>query len=221
MTTLASIPAGLVLQAGSHTAEEAARGELCVMELAAHLAGEPHADAPASACPVITTCLQVVNDWMVDPAARTALLLPYATRVVGTRGAPEVEWRRAYLLADWACREILPAALEAAGDPDGWAESVRAAAPIVDAATARAAWKRADEAAGAARTDHGRVAAQAAGDAAVAAALGNGAAAAKAAARAAVSAMPTSVASDQFLDDHVPVILDRLLAVFFDDEVNI
>lgn len=218
------LPVDFTLRVGSHATP--AEG-MCVMEAIAHVAGERHSDTPASACPVIGSFLRVVGDWMRGAAARTALLLPYVTRVVGTRSTREVERRRAYLLADWACRTILPLALEAA-HLDDHASAMRGLDPVVDPVTAHAARDAAmaarDAVAAAYAADaaaaYAGVAAAYAGAAAAdaaAAADDAGAAAAYAGADAAYAGAAAgdavAAARDDFLAEHVPAIIERLLEV--------
>ena len=73
--------------------------EVCVMELASMLAGEPFSDHPRSACPVIGAFLRAYNDrldehWRQD-------LYEYAAKVVGTRSTIEIECQRARMCREW------------------------------------------------------------------------------------------------------------------------
>ena len=56
---------------------------MCVMELSAFLAGEPHSDAPVCVSPVIRAFLVSWNDSLDDDGRQ--MLKPYAARVLGTR----------------------------------------------------------------------------------------------------------------------------------------
>jgi len=62
-------------------------------------------------------------------------LWPFALRLAGSVATFETERRRAHLLADWALREVLPAALEANGATNA-AENLRNFEPINNAANA-------------------------------------------------------------------------------------
>jgi hypothetical protein len=72
----------------------------CVMELASMLAGEQFTDHPVSVSPAIAGFLRAYNDSVDD--ARRQDLYEYAARVVGTRGAPDVELARTRRLHEWA-----------------------------------------------------------------------------------------------------------------------
>jgi hypothetical protein len=69
------------------------------MELASMLAGEPFGDHPRSVSPPIGAFLRRYNDLLDD--RRRQDLYPYASRVVGTAAAEEVEEKRAELLLSW------------------------------------------------------------------------------------------------------------------------
>ena len=139
---------------GSHTNRE---DGMCLMEAVAYLAGEPHTDAPACACPMLTAYAVALNDAMgTGPdgdALRARYLHDLAPMLVGSRSTPDVERRRAFVLADHAVRVIAPLALESAGLGDE-AAKLRALDAVVDeqsadAAAWAAAWAAGD--AGAAR----------------------------------------------------------------------
>jgi hypothetical protein len=74
--------------------------EVCVMELASMLAGEPFTDHPRASCPVIGAFLRAYNDRVDDD--RRQDLYAYAARVVGTRATAEVEAARAQRCRAWA-----------------------------------------------------------------------------------------------------------------------
>jgi len=111
----------------------------CLMEAVALLGGEEKTDDPACACPVLSAYGRRLNDAMGKGAEGDALRAKYladlAPRLVGTRSTPEVEQRRAYVLADHAVRAFAPMALDAAGLV-GEAEKLRALDPIRDRDTA-------------------------------------------------------------------------------------
>ena len=130
----------LVLKSGSHISIAAG---MCAMEAVAWLANEPHSDAPQCACPVIAAFVRRLNDRMPDDATRTKYLRPLLKKIVGTRSTREVEIKRGYIAADFACREAAPMALEARGRK-GDAAKLRALDPIVDKASARRAQAAAD-----------------------------------------------------------------------------
>ncbi|HMJ03018.1 MAG TPA: hypothetical protein VK506_08745 [Conexibacter sp.] len=72
----------------------------CVMELASMLAGEPFSDRPASVCPVIAGFMRAYNDRVDDE--RRQDLYRYASEVVGSRAAPDVEHARERRCLEWA-----------------------------------------------------------------------------------------------------------------------
>ena len=109
---LALIPA---LKSGSHRRPpDDAHIEACVMEAVSWLANEPWSDTPECACPVICAFMQSWNDGLPDDE-RDALLRPLIPLLIGTRAAPEIEQRRAVMVADWLIREHAPAWLRLAG----------------------------------------------------------------------------------------------------------
>jgi hypothetical protein len=69
------------LDAGRHASPDHG---MCTVELASVLAGEPFTDHPASVSRVLAAFLRTYND-RAD-ADRRQHLLPYAARIVGTRG---------------------------------------------------------------------------------------------------------------------------------------
>jgi hypothetical protein len=85
------------LAKGKHqSAEQGA----CVMELASMLAGEPFTDHPQSVSAPIASFLRRYNDVLDD--RRRQDLYPYAAKVVGSAGRPEVELARVRRLMAWA-----------------------------------------------------------------------------------------------------------------------
>lgn len=124
-------------------------------ELVAYLAGEPHADAPAGACPVLTAYAVSINDAMGDgldgDALRARYLHDLAPMLVGSRSTPEVEQARAFVLADHAVRVFAPLALDSAGHKEQ-ADRLRALDAVMDEHTARDA-AQAAQAAQAAASD--------------------------------------------------------------------
>ncbi len=81
------------------------------MEMVAWLAGEPHSDEPACACPVIGAVVRCFNDAMPTDAARERWLRPLVPTVVNTRTDVRSEHARAWLVADRAARVLAPAIL--------------------------------------------------------------------------------------------------------------
>ena len=130
---------------GSHKTRE---DGLCVMEAVAYLAGEPHSDHPACACPVITALAIWLND-SADDELRQTLLAEMPWRIVGTKAAPEIEERRAYMAVDWSVRVICPSALRRLG-LDAEAAALESLAEIDEARAGAACdaminWTRAAE----------------------------------------------------------------------------
>lgn len=85
------------LSKGKHSSPEEGA---CVMELASMLAGESFTDHPTSACPVIGSLLRAYNDYADD--ARRQDLYAYAAKVVGSRGARDLQRARAERVAQWS-----------------------------------------------------------------------------------------------------------------------
>ncbi len=127
--------AALELDHGNHPSFDAGH---CAMEAVAWLAGEPHSDAPACACPVIARAVIRLNDRISDKAMRTELLRPLLPKIVGTRASREVMIKRGYIAADMAVRVFAPMALEKRGRLD-LAEKLRGLTEVTDQASARAA----------------------------------------------------------------------------------
>ncbi len=86
---------------------------MCVMELSAYLAREPHSDSPACVSPVLASFLRSWNDSLDDVTRQR--LRPYAKRVLNTAGDPAAEDRRAWMATDWIVRVYTPAWLDLAG----------------------------------------------------------------------------------------------------------
>jgi hypothetical protein len=96
-------------QARSHQTVRLGRGrhavpgdEVCVMELASMLAGEPFSDHPRAVCPVLGALLRAYNDHIDDH--RRQALYPLASLVVGTRSTREVEEARTRTMLDWCAQ---------------------------------------------------------------------------------------------------------------------
>jgi hypothetical protein len=125
-------PATVPLTVGSH--DSPTQG-VCVMELAAYLAGEPHSDHPACVAAPLAAFLRAWNDALDDTTRQR--LRPYARRVLSTAGQPAADARVAWLATDWLVREQTPAWLDLAGLAVP-AATLRALPALVDIATAQA-----------------------------------------------------------------------------------
>ena len=154
----------VTLASGSHSPSS---GQMCVMEAAAYMAGEPWTDHPTCVSPVIAAFLRSWNDALPD-GDRNQLVRYLANvhdgGVLGTAPAsPELENRRSWLAVDWSVRVHTPAWLRLAGLDDQAATlenlpeilnptTAAAIRPALDAVRkdARAAWAAAGDAAGAA-----------------------------------------------------------------------
>jgi hypothetical protein len=102
------------LMSGSHDGKS---GNLCAMEAASYLAGEPHSDHPECVSPVIASYMRGWNDGMRSDAERE-LLKPWVVKVLHTKTTPEDEETRAFLALDWLVRVHTPAWLDLAGLTD-------------------------------------------------------------------------------------------------------
>jgi hypothetical protein len=79
----------LTLAAGSHAGPDEG---VCVVELASLMGGEPFSDHPECVCPVIGSYLRAWNDRAAHHARQQ--LLPYAQRIVGSRGGGDMTLAR-------------------------------------------------------------------------------------------------------------------------------
>jgi hypothetical protein len=192
----------LPLLAGLHDDEQFGK-EMCVMEAVAYVAGEPHSDHPACACPVIADVLRCWNDRLGEGeranADRDRLLKPLVARLVGSRSTPDVEAKRRTILREWVRTAPLADYLEIAGLSEH-ADAVRA--NPLDYKTIRAArdaaWEIRREQRAALRakvTEAVKTKLGAAAAAAAAAAVAVAAAADAAVADAAVAAVAAAVAA--------------------------
>src|SRR3989442_1035962 len=106
----AKILDSIELKSGSHKSR---RNGVCVMELVAWVANEPHSDHPACSSPVITAFLIRLNDRLPhEDRQRLKVLIPV---VIGTRANAATEEKRRWMLTDFAVRVALPAYLRACG----------------------------------------------------------------------------------------------------------
>jgi hypothetical protein len=122
----------LRLVAGGHT--DRSNG-LCAMEVVAWMAGEPHSDHPACACPVIAAFMRSWNDSISTDEKRTRLLKPLLPLLLNTKSTPAIELQRSYMAFDWLVREHLPAWLEMTEALRPHAEALLASAPVTDKAS--------------------------------------------------------------------------------------
>lgn len=97
-----------IVKGGHHNRDNG----LCVMELAAWVAGRPHTDRPECVSPVIGAFLRRWNDDLPDDAARTSLLKPLIPVILDTRTTDEDEQRRAMMAVDWLLCVFTPALLD-------------------------------------------------------------------------------------------------------------
>ena len=132
---LAAVEA-LSLKSGNHSPNDT---QMCVMEAASYIAGEPWSDHPQCACPVITDFMISWNDSLPSDAERDRLLKPLIPLVVGTRSTPAVEEKRSYMALDWLIRVHTPKWLEMVPALHEQAKALRELDAIVDMAGATAA----------------------------------------------------------------------------------
>jgi hypothetical protein len=85
--------------------------EMCALEAAAYIAGEPWSHAPHCVCRVITALFVAMNDSLPSDKARDAWLKPFIPRVIGTRDHSK-EPPRMLLCADYAVRRFAAIELE-------------------------------------------------------------------------------------------------------------
>ena len=196
----------LTLLAGKHDADT---GEYCVMEAVAAHCGLPHTDRDVDAvCPRIEAYARALNDVMPDDQRQR--LKAFITRLPNTKGTPEQDEQRRWMIQEAATAIFAASAMRAAGLTEH--ADKFAAAKVTDQASstawaaeaAQAAW--AAWAAWAARAAQAAQAAQAAG--AAQAAQAAGAARAAQAAQAAWAARAAGAAWDAAID-----LLDRLIRV--------
>jgi hypothetical protein len=98
---------------GSHNVPPNGTIEVCAMEAAAYIAGEPHTDHPKCVSPIIATFMRSWNDGL-DDADRNRLLKPLIPLVIGTDNNHGAEDRRAWMILDWMIRECTSGFLRAA-----------------------------------------------------------------------------------------------------------
>jgi hypothetical protein len=89
------------LSPGAHTSP---REGVCVVEMASLIAGEEFGDRPRCVCPVIGAFLRGLNDRA--PHGERQRLMPYASRIVGSRGDRKVTRRRRDMCLNWAGADL-------------------------------------------------------------------------------------------------------------------
>ena len=82
---------------------------LCVMECVAYVAGMPHSDHPACACDIVATIAIQANDTRLPEMGRE--LAQRILRLAGSNKGAAVAQERAYFLADYAFRVLMPSLL--------------------------------------------------------------------------------------------------------------
>ena len=97
---------------GTHSSREVG---LCVMEIAAWIAGEPHTDGPECVCPTINRVLVAWNDTIRNPQNRKALMNNLVPVVIGTTQGPEAAMERHYFALNRVITHQLPVWLREAG----------------------------------------------------------------------------------------------------------
>ena len=209
---MSGLPPGLPVTALTSGFHESPEEGLCLLEAAAHLAGEPHSDQAECVCPVLGAFGRTLNDgpWPSD-TARTEALGPLVALLAGSRSTRRVEEARAFFLARRALTAYAPLALASAvvalesrgidcSDLRGAALLLCEKPSPESADAARAAAYAADAAdAAAACAAYAACAARAAADAAAADAYADAAAYAACAARAAADAADAADAGDTIL----------------------
>ena len=87
-------------------------GAMCVMEAVAYVAGEEWSDHPKCTCPVISAFMRAWNDALLNDNERTARLLPFVPKLIGTKDNEATETCRKRMIADWEVEwKILAATL--------------------------------------------------------------------------------------------------------------
>lgn len=97
---------GWSLKGGAHKAND--KGELCVMEAVAYVAGRPWSDSPPCVSPVIATFMRNWNDSLPSDSDRDSLLKPLIPVLIGTASSKKLEERRSFMALDWLIRVHTP-----------------------------------------------------------------------------------------------------------------
>ncbi len=223
-------PKNVRLLSGSHGPTY--QGECCLVEascqatIACTTLGEKYgkakkfADDHPSISRVIRAFAIGLNDAWDDETRQR--LVPYVTKILGTKTNAKDESTRAWMATDWLARVHTPAFLRLAGLTDH-AQALESLARIVDATTARSAQPSLDAAREAAWAAASAAAREAARDAASAAAWAAASAAARDAAWAAAWAAASAAASAAAWEALAPIVaslqtaalalLDEMIAV--------
>lgn len=108
---------------------------MCLLEAVAWWAGEPHTHHPQCVCPVLARLCEELNEATLDDdRSQLVVLIPLLAR---SKSKAEVEWQRAFLLADYALRDHHALTLEYWGYEDQALELLELA-PITGHTTAMA-----------------------------------------------------------------------------------
>ncbi len=128
-----TIPPDAVLSRGAH---EPGTGT-CGRELLHLLVVGTHRDATPECLTACCSVLPPLNDgpWR-DDAHRTSVIIPWLPRLAECPRDHAADQRRAYKLADIACREILPEVMDDDANRPESATKIRALPEVVDVATA-------------------------------------------------------------------------------------
>jgi len=121
----------LDLLSGGHDAEQAGK-DMCVMEAAAYVAGEPHTDHPKCVSPVLTSYLIRLNDRWDDEKRQQ--LKDYIPRIIGTAGDGQDEARLRIARTFLTGTAAAAAALAAIWAPGSWWQWLLTALLLVVAA---------------------------------------------------------------------------------------
>lgn len=121
------------LSRGAHLSPEEG---LCTLEVVAMLGGEGHTDQPECCCPSVGSFCRRWNDDLTD-AERTELLLPLASKLVGSvESGDEIARRRAIVAVDWLVRHCTPTWLRSSPQGEFFAMVLRRSPEIRSGQTA-------------------------------------------------------------------------------------
>ena len=87
---------------------------VCLTEVVAWLAGEPHTDDPKTMCPTLTKIMKYWNDELNIPY-RDPAIKHYAPRLIGTNQGPKAAEQRANMAAEWLFQQYFPGWLDLIG----------------------------------------------------------------------------------------------------------
>ena len=94
------------LRSGAHNQND--KGEACVMEAVAYVAGRPWSDSPPCVSPSIGAFMRSWNDALPSDAERDRLLKPLIPTLINTKTSDADEQRRAFMAMDWLVRVFTP-----------------------------------------------------------------------------------------------------------------